>query len=255
VTLARTQQSFMAQILDESLPLSPGWGARAAAGIAIYRNAYRSRMVEALAATYPLTSRWVGEDPFKRAAAHFVIKHPSHHWSLDDVGAGFPATLADVFANDPEVAELAKLEWLMHRLFVANDAVPLDQPGFAAASTGFEEKDWAGMKLSLVPGIAVMRVKTCCAAIWRALHEDSDPPATIMLPEDGAIIVWREGFQTVFRTVTLVEEKALRMASEGCCFADICEMMAEALGENTGPNEAGHLLGKWIGDGLVAGLA
>ena len=137
-TLSSCQQEFLAQLLDDARTLPRAWTARHAAGMDVYRNAYRARLVDALRDTYPCTARWVGEDAFQQAAAHHAITHPPKSWTLDDVGEAFPDTLRELFAGDPEVAELGWLEWAMHRCFVAADAAPIDAAGFSAATASFK---------------------------------------------------------------------------------------------------------------------
>ena len=90
--LGALQRSFMAQVLDEDAPLPHGWGGRHAAGMGVYRNNYRSALIEALRSTYERTERWVGEAAFRRAAAHHVIANPPSSWTLDDAGAGLAIT-------------------------------------------------------------------------------------------------------------------------------------------------------------------
>ncbi|WP_273773331.1 DNA-binding domain-containing protein, partial [Brucella intermedia] len=62
MSLAALQQEFMGQVLGEERPLPPHWDARMAEGLAIYRNAYRSRLIDALRDTFPKTVQWVGDE-------------------------------------------------------------------------------------------------------------------------------------------------------------------------------------------------
>ena len=111
MSLAASQAAFMAQVLDEEATLPPAWNATQSEGMAVYRNNYRSSVVEALRSTFERTARWVGEGAFRQAAAHHIIMHPPASWTLDEAGSGFDLTCAELFANDPEVTELAWLEW------------------------------------------------------------------------------------------------------------------------------------------------
>ena len=142
--LLRAQTDFMACLLDESAPLPPGWDARSAAGITVYRNAYRQRLIDVLRSTFERMARLVGEDAFVQAAAHHLITNPPASWTIDLAGEGFWEVCADLFANDADVGEVAWLEWSMHRAFTAADAVPMTLADFAAATTGFDTGQWDG---------------------------------------------------------------------------------------------------------------
>ena len=224
-------------------------------GLAIYRGAYRTRLVDALGETFPKTLAWVGEDSFGRAAAHHLITNPPSGWTLDEAGKGFPDTLVQLFANDPEVAELAWLEWSMHTAFVAKDCTPLDGSGFAAATVGFSDSDWADLRLSFAPGLATAATRTSCITIWKALAEDAERPDQIELAEPMAVLVWREALSPVFRSLSTQEAACLERMRAGMSFGGMCEWLTEKLQSDAAIAEAGAMLGRWIEDGLVVTIS
>ncbi|MFT7289295.1 MAG: hypothetical protein ACI87W_003425, partial [Halieaceae bacterium] len=204
-TLAARQQEFMAHVLDDDRALPAEWTARHAAGMAIYRNAYRTQLVDALRSTYERTARWVGEDAFRQAAAHHVITHPPKSWTLDDAGEGFPDTLRELFTGDPDVAELAWLEWAMHRSFIAADASPMDAAGFGEAAASFHEEDWANMRLSFLPGTYQAPISHDIGKLWRALKQEEVKTPDYSASAPLHCVVWREGLKPVFLQVDAAE--------------------------------------------------
>ncbi|QKG70543.1 HvfC/BufC N-terminal domain-containing protein [Erythrobacter mangrovi] len=251
--LAR-QEAFLTAILDEDAALPEGWGARHEAGLEIYRNNYRSALVEALRATYERTERLVGEEPFRQAAAHHCITHPPTSWTLDLAGAGFAETCADLFANDPDVGELAALEWAMGQVFTAADAAPLALDAFAKQSSGFTEEDWAAMRLGFLPGMAVLETGYDLVQLWSALAPDQEPVETVVLDQRQAVIVWREGERPVFVQRAKWEGDALAAMLGGASFGEACAIVVAQLGEDEGAAEAGAMLARWLSDGFVATL-
>ena len=254
MTLAARQQSFMAAILDDEAPLPNDWGARHSAGLEIYRNNYRSALVEALAATFERTRRWVGEDSFRRAAAHHIILHSPTSWTLDDAGEGFDLTLAELFAGDPEVTELAWLEWAMHRAFTAPDHASLTHADFAVQTATFAEDDWAALQFAFLPGLAFRQVAHDAGTLWNALGKDDFAAPDITLPQPHGMVVWREGLRPTFRLLDPLDGEVLATALAGASFGDICAMLADRLGDEQGVGRAGFVLGRWLQDGLIAGL-
>ncbi|MFT4874182.1 putative DNA-binding domain-containing protein [Congregibacter sp.] len=254
-TLSARQEEFLAHVLDDERALPSAWTPRHAAGMAIYRNAYRTRLVDALRSTYERTSRWVGEDAFRQAAAHHVISHPPTSWTLDDVGEGFPDTLRELFAGDPEVAELAWLEWAMHRCFVCADVSPIDAAGFGEATASFQEDDWASMRLTFLPGTYLTKISHDIAELWRALkHEDAAAPE-YAVSTPLYCIVWREDLKPVFMQVDATEGQALDLLLEGASYADTCDAITEQLGEDEAVAKAGAMLGRWLHHGMLAGVS
>ena len=252
MTLLATQRAFQAQVLAEDVPMPSGWDSRMEAGLAIYRNAYRGRLVDALRETYPRTAQWVGEDAFRQAAAHHLITQPPGDWTLDLAGHGFPETLAELFAGDPEVAELARLEWRMHCAYVGPDATALDNTGFAIATAAFAEEHWEAMVLKLVPTLTLDPISSPVAAIWQALTQGTPPPDDLALPEPAMLAVWREGLSPVFRTLDPLEGAALVRIRDRESFGTLCLRLQDAAPD--GIARAGAMLARWVNDGMVAEL-
>lgn len=254
MNLAALQQEFMGHVLEEDRPLPDGWDARVAAGLAVYRNAYRARLIDALAETFPRTARWVGEEAFAQAAAHHLILHPSVGWTLDMAGQGLDETLAALFAKDPEVPELAWLEWAMHLAFTAADRPPLDAAGFAGATAAFGEDDWAGMRVAFVPTLHAREVRNDCAALWHALGAGELPSAAPVLDTPAHCIVWREALTPVFMLVPDEEGACLARMREDASFGEICAFLARSGSPDEAAAAAGAVLGRWLGRGIVANV-
>lgn len=254
MTLATQQAEFMAHVLEEGRPLPPDWDARFAAGLEIYRSAYRTRLVDALRETFPCTAKWVGEEAFRQAAAHHVILSPPTSWTLDDAGEGFVEVLEELFAQDPEVAELGWLEWAMHCAFVAGDTIALDRESFAAQSTGFTEIDWTKLRLSFQPAITARHVRYRCAALWSAMAGDETVPESLSLEQPMHLMVWREGLQPVFRLLSSDEYCFLELMRSGASYGTVCAQLVAEVGAEQAVSLAGQWLGRWIGDGLVTGF-
>ena len=258
MTLAEVQAAFMAQVLDEEAPLPAGWSARQASGMNVYRNNYRTSLVDALLDTYERTAKWVGESAFRRAAAHHLITRPPSSWTLDHAGAGFDETCAQLFGKDPEVAELAWLEWTMFEVFSSPDGTPLDAEGFAEATADFGEAEWAGLKLAFQEGAEAREVRHDLKALWTALGEEElvRPETALEIP--CGCLVWREGERPTFLMVAAEEARAFNAMAQGASFGEVCAQLAGA-----DPSEeqaadaarrAGAMLGRWLHEGLVASL-
>lgn len=253
--LADTHRAFQAQILSEDAPIPADWGTRMLSGLDVYRNAYRARLISALRTIYERVWTWIGDEAFDAAAAHHLILNPPKSWTLDDAGQGFDNTLAELFPDDPEVAELAWLEWTMQTAFTAADVEALDATSFASRTANFDEEDWARLRLSLVPSLVVHTIHSCCADIWRAIATGGNAPDRLLLVTPATLIVWRDGLQPRFRQLAHEEAMALAALRDGSTLGDICAAMVPTDGEERAAAEAGVMLGRWIGDRMIADLA
>lgn len=252
--LANQQSAFMAQVLSDDAPVPRDWSQRQAAGMEIYRNAYRARLVDALRDTYERTAAYVGEEAFRKAAAHHLITHPPTSWTLDDAGEMFPETLAELFRNDPEVAELGWLEWAMHRVFVARDAQPLDAAGFASAAALFRDEDWETMRLSFLPALEQREIAHNIGLVWRAVNDSVSEMPDITLPDPLSLVVWREDIKPVFLQVDAVEGAALAMMRGGASYGAMCAVLLDRLDEEQAVARAGEMLGRWLHNGFITAI-
>jgi hypothetical protein len=236
MSLIALQRDFRDDLVNAATP--------ADGGLAIYHNAYRVQLTDCLAETFAKTLAWLGGEAFVAAARDHIERTPPHSWTLGDYGAGFDATLASRYPDDPEVAELAQIEWLLSRAFESgnNEALPADE---------IASIDWDRATLSFVPSLRTTPTVTNAGAIWSALAASEQPPAAEMLPEPAITIVWRQGFTPCFRTVESIEQQAITNMANGASFATLCVTLVDARGEAEGLSLAGTMLGQWFADGLV----
>lgn len=239
MTLLALQAAFRETIAgsDDDQPLE-------SIGMEIYRDAYRGRMLGALEASFERTRQWVGETPFVAAACHYILAEPPRSWTLDDYGAAFPAVLAELFADNPEVAELAWLEWHMQQAFAARDGAILTAAGLAAAQ--LDEEAWDRLRLTPVPSLAWRALGTNCTDIWLALQQAIEPPTPAAIEPGAALLVWRQDLSPHFRVTDVVEAQALARLAQAASLGDLArEFSAERVG---------LLLARWLMDGLIADL-
>jgi len=170
--------------------------------------------------------------------------HPPRSWTLSDYGNDFDRTLTRLYPDDREVAELAWLDWSLHRAFEGLDATPIT----ADALSGV---DWNNAILHIVPTLRMTSISTNCATIWTALSEEKTPPTAAQLDAPTALRVWRKELSSHFRAVDSIEQNALLMACDGASFAAICSAIAAKVEPSKAPEVAGTLLGAWLQDGLI----
>jgi len=221
---------------------------RREAGLSVYLNNYRAQLMACLRESYPTLHAWLGDNAFQTAAAQHIDRSPPGSWTLDAYGLGFPATLRDLYPDDPEVGDLAALECALAHAFIAPDSPPLDPASLA-------DIDWDRARLRFIPALTLLPASSNAGAIWSAIAQGEVPPAARMLPQSGAIMVWRDGFTPAFRTLETTEFRALEALREGCDFGALCAMLVAQEGETAGPQIAGTYLAQWLGDAIIAQIS
>lgn len=217
-------------------------------GASIYQNNYRSQLMAVLAESFPHTLAWVGEETFSAVAARHIDATPPQSFTLDAYPAAFPESLRLAWPDDPEVAELAALEWQLALAFVAADDAPL-------ATADLPHLDWERVELRLVASAAMLSCVSNAPAIWSALAKDETPPDAEYAAAGRAILVWRQDFICCFREADADEAAQLQRMALPRAFADICADLATHHGEEVAPGMAGAMLARWIDNGLVVAVA
>ena len=213
----------------------------------IYFNAYRARLIEVLADTYERVALYLGEETFATAAGGFIEKHPSFTRNLRDSGTAFPLFLANEYANDPEIAELAEMD---ARLRYAFDGIDADALRVSDIAT-LQPEDWDTIVFALHPTASFQQFKWNTPAIWQNLTNEDAPPSATLLPQPVSWLFWRKDLQPHFRSLTHEEHTALNAIYDQRTFGAICELLAESYPELDVTTHVGQWLRSWLEDGVL----
>lgn len=245
--LIELQRDMRAWLVREDEIAAERIGTGAGPGLRIYQNNYRAQLAACLEDSFARTRDWIGEEAFHHAIVAHVGRVPPSSWTLDAYPRDFPATLALLYPDDPEVAELGWLECALGEAFVGPDAPALTVDALGAT-------DWDRALLHVTPTLDLGPLSTNVPAIWTALAAGQMPPAVELLPEPGSILVWRQDQVSKFRAIDQIERQALLAVRGGLSFAALCDAMVATYGQDDGIARAGQLLGQWLADGLITAV-
>jgi len=241
------QRDMRVWLLREDAGAAGRLGPGAAPGLRVYQNNYRAQLAACLESSFARTRDWIGPAAFHTAIVAHVERVPPSSWTLDAYPRDFPATLGLLHPDDPEIAEIAWLEGALEEAFVGRDAPAL-------TVEHLQDVDWDRARLLFAPTLDLGPLSTNATAIWAALAADEVPPAAELLPEPGAILVWRRDEVSCFRAIGQIEHQALLALRAGTSFADLCDRMVGSYGQDDGIARSGQLLGQWLSDGLITGI-
>jgi hypothetical protein len=111
----------------------------------IYGNNISGALIKALTAAYPACLRILGERCFNGIAHRFIEHIASDQPDLNQYGATFSEFLDDwtemqkLFSEYRYLGDLARLEWLCHTAYYAQDDSPFDFMAFSTASRNSQE--------------------------------------------------------------------------------------------------------------------
>lgn len=221
------------------------------ARLAIYRDAYRLRLVEVLESDYPALKAHLGE-AFEGIAREYLAAHPSTFRNVRWFGgrlAGFLRAHPRHCAN-PVLADLAEFEWTLGLAFDAADApsVTFDEVATVAP------EHWPGLRFSAHPSLHVRKLHTAAVGLWKAALSEPASPRD----ENGAVVewaIWRKNLAPHFRSMPADETQALAATRAGNSFADICAGLCNWVGPEQAATRAAQLLRGWVDEGWIGALS
>jgi len=171
--------------------------ASAARGLLAYRANAGASAERALSAAFPVLRQLVGAESFGALARSLWLHQPPTQGDLAQFGEALPAFIegSAELADEPYLADCARLEWALHRCELAADA--------ADAPSGLEllaSHDPDGLRLELRPGSALCSSRFPVATLWAAHHSDEPDrfaPARRALAagQREHAFVWRQGWR------------------------------------------------------------
>ena len=175
-SLPDLQQMFGAAIEDAgrasaAAGMFRGDPERSLARLAVYRGNVYANCGKALASAYPIVRKIVGEEFFDAMAREYVRSNPSQSGDLNRYGerlcdfvAGFPHT-----ADLPYLPDVARMEWLLHRAYFAENASPFDPSSLARV----EAERYLALRLELSAACALLESDWPLGRIWTIHQDDS----------------------------------------------------------------------------------
>jgi Putative DNA-binding domain len=249
----------------------------AAERLDIYANMYFFRLLDCLAEDFPRTLAAVGGNRFHNLVTDYLLRHPSAHPSLRELGRRLPDFIAahPLGAEFPYLADLARLEWARADLFDAPDATPLSRTDLARLP-----QERAGeARFTLVPAFTLLRLRHDVVRLWRDLKDpQQDEPADRAAGTQGnaaaeehadqarpargpraapakpvTVRVWRQGFVVYHAGLEAEEARALELIAAGEPLARICQQVAAGRSITRATERVGRLLQAFLDDGILAG--
>jgi hypothetical protein len=234
--LAALQRGFMDALFDA--------GDTADAGMRVYRRTVAANLHDALAATYPVVRRLVGDAFFREAARCHSREHPSRSGDLHAYGEHFARFLADYSHAQalPYLADVARLEWACHECFLAAEGESLD---FAALRRVDSERQ-GDIRFALHPAVRLVRSAHPIAVIWQANQPGGDGSAGGDGPDH--VLVARAAGEVRVAGLEAREWDFLAALARGATFEEASSGYDEAAGLDA-------VLQRHVQDGVIAGFA
>lgn len=159
----------------------------------IYSNNRRVGLVKALATTYPVCQRLVGEKYFRAMVNTYVEQYPSTSPNLNDYGSYLAEALLDSpFVLDlPYLIDVIRLEWHVHRILIGPDACHFDWGTLSSVSNDH----YSDLIFCRSENSVLMHSRFPVDRIWETNQADFVGDDRVDLAEGEVyLLIWRLGF-------------------------------------------------------------
>ena len=228
-------------------------------GLQAYQSHGLALAARALQAAYPVIAELMGEDNFAALAPHFWRMHPPISGDMGCWGDGLAGFLAAApqLADEPFLADVAHVEWALHRASFAADASPdLASLALLAAEPPAEPS------LILSPGVWLLTSAYPVVSLVQAHRlppearqpELAEAAALLACGTGEHALVWRAGFKPLLRAVSAAEHALLAALQAGHSLETALLQTASADGSSDDePFDFTAWLAQSVNAGLVTG--
>ncbi len=249
--LAQLQSDFQAYLMDDvkgaafkvHIVNDKKVGAKKRLGI--YYDAYRLRIIEALANAYPILKALLGDEVFNRTARSYIEQYPSTYRNMRWVGDQMQTHLQKILPQHAVASEMAAFEWALSLAFDAEDVPSVTLQDLAV----IPPEDWADLKFVFHPSLRMLHLQWNVLPIWRALNSEETPPKAAK--KNVTCLIWRMNLNSHYRSLDAAEHAALQSAIAGASFGALCEQLQENASEEKATIQAAQYLSGWLNDGLI----
>ncbi len=249
-SLAQLQSALGAYILHGRIEIMSDivdqGGLSAQDRLGIYHTAYRLRLLEVLQDHFEQTQAYMGNDFFESQALAYIEAHPPSHDNLRYYGQQWPQWLAEQHPQDTDMADLSSLEWALRNAFDAADAPTLTWADVASLTPA----QWDQLGFAFAPGAQVLTLRHDVIPLWLALSQGTPPAPVSALAHD--VLVWRQGWQPHFRSVSIEEAHAIRGMQAGQSFNAACAKALAAFNAQDATQLTSQWLQQWMAEQLLA---
>ncbi|HXV06438.1 MAG TPA: DNA-binding domain-containing protein [Burkholderiales bacterium] len=254
MNLHALQDAFQAYVLHGAGQVrervAPGRLANAERRLRIYHDAYRLRLIEALASDYETLRAALGEEAFRTAALAYVEANVSQWRNVRWYGARLPDFLRGTapWSDRVWLSDVARFEWTLTLAFDAADAPSATFAELAA----LPPEAWAALAFRLHPSVHLLRLSSNAPALRKAVDAGAALPAIETHDPPVDWLIWRDGLGVSFRSLAAAEHCALAAVQRGESFPAICEGICAFVRADEAPALTAGWLRAWVDDGLIA---
>ena len=195
--------------------------------LGIYANNLSGGRAKALASAYPACARILGAECFEGIARRFSESTPASRPDLNLYGELFAdfleqrVAVLEGFSDYTYLGDLARLEWLCHVAYYADDEAPFDFEELARSAGGAGES----LKLKLGDSVGLLYSEDPVMSIREVNLADGDAASVSAADCPQHLVVWRDEFHPCVERVEKTTFDLLSALKSGATLGEIASQL------------------------------
>jgi hypothetical protein len=214
----------------------------------IYHDMYLLRMEEALAADYPATKHFLGDEAFVNLARNYVQRYPSRSYTLNRLGDHLP----QFFKDEPEREHAAFLHDLASAELAINQAFDAEEsPRLAAEQVQAIPQDaWATARLRPAASLRILETRHPVGDHLSAAKRGL--PAPNARRKASYLVVWRKDYSVFQMELTRTEFVLLRSLANGTPLGEAVALALTSLKSSESQKKVFKWFRTWVAEGMFS---
>jgi len=211
-----------------------------------YRDSVIAGIIEALAISYPVVKKLVGEQFFNHIAQKFIQLNRSLSPDLNNYGYQFSDFINTLKSTDsvPYLTDIAKLEWAWQKIINGDNI----KPGNLHLLSNLNEQQNEKLKFELTPHTSLIQSKFPIQQIWQVNQKESLFETEIQLTDNEIyLLIWRNELDMNITPIGNEQWDFLFLIHQDILFTDICQKFNELYPQH----DIGALLTQCIQSGWI----
>jgi len=221
--------------------------------LAIYGNAYYSRLEEVLQGDFEAIHTLLGDEEFSLLCRRYTEACPSTYFSVRWFGKDMAKYLrsTEPYSRHPYLYEMARFEWLFTDAFDAEDIATVTEADIAQIPA----ESWPTLTIFLHPSVSWFTYGWNILPVWKAIKDNEEVPVLQELEGPESCLIWRQELITKYRTLDQRESLVIQAFAENKNFAEWCELLISA-GDSpeSVPLITAGILKAWLSLGMISGF-
>jgi hypothetical protein len=222
--------------------------------LGVYSNAYFARLLESLESDFPAVRRVLGQDPFRRLAADYLLKHPSSSPHVGDLGAALPQfALSHPFAIEwPFLPDLINLEWAILLSLWSERLPPLDP----SLLQSVPEQDWPTAQLILDPTVRLLATAWSVDRLWeKRMRPETKKKHRLLKQSPRWLLLYRDDHWVQLRALEEPQWFLLQSIQRGKTLEVACDQLTQRYPTPGSSWPVMQWFTQWVQSGVIKNIA